>query len=304
MKIAVTGANGFLGSNVCELLSKEHKILAISRKNDKLYVNDNLSFLQCDFVNILEQKRAIKKFKPDILIHCAWLGGNSYLDLNSFMQYDSVNHSFEVLKLFSECGISRFIGFGTGAEYGYHTAKVSENDVVNPYNLYGHSKHYFKTIAERYCDINNINFSWVIPMYTYGFNDVSTRFIPTVINKCLANEDIVLNSCKSYTDYLFVKDFAEGINSIIKHELDGTYNISSGIIYNSKEIVNTIARLTHYQKEIIFDPSRDRLNFQDYFCGSSYKLQIFSDWKPSTSLEKGLIKTINWIKGINCTSTL
>ena len=115
---------------------------------------------------------------------------------------------------------------------------------------------------------------------------------------------IILNSCKSYTDYLFVEDFAEGIHSIIKHELDGTYNISSGVIYNSKEIVNTIARLTHYQKEIVFDPNRDRLNFQDYFCGSSYKLQIFSGWKPRTCFEQGLIKTINWIKGINCTSTL
>jgi len=48
MNIAVTGANGFLGSNVCELLSKEHKVLAISRKNDKFYEHDNLSFLQCD----------------------------------------------------------------------------------------------------------------------------------------------------------------------------------------------------------------------------------------------------------------
>lgn len=304
MNIAVTGANGFLGSNVCELLSKEHKVLAISRKNDKLYEHDNLSFLQCDFENIVNFKRVIKKFNPDILIHCAWLGGNNYLDLNSFIQFESVNYSFDILKLFSECGISKFIGFGTGAEYGYHTAKVSENDIVNPYNLYGSSKHYFKSLAEKYCEINNIDFSWVIPMYTYGYNDVLTRFIPTVINKCLAQEDIILNSCKSYTDYLFVEDFADGINSIISFELNGTYNISSGSIYNSKDIVQMIARLTNYQKEIIFDSTRDRLNFQDYFCGSSYKLQIFSDWKPKTSMEQGLLKTINWIKGINCTNTL
>jgi nucleoside-diphosphate-sugar epimerase len=303
MNIVVTGSNGFLGSNVCELLSKEHKILALSRKNDKLYEHDNLSFLQCEFVNILKYKSEIKKFKPDILIHCAWLGGNNYLDLNSFIQYDSVNYSFEILKLFSECGISRFIGFGAGSEYGYHTTKVSENDTANPYNLYGHSKHYFKSIAEKFCEINDINFSWVIPMYTYGYNDVLTRFIPTVINKCLANEDIILNSCKSYTDYLFVEDFTDGLNSIISFELNGTYNISSGSTYNSKDIVQMIARMTNYKKEIIFDLKKDRINFQDYFCGSSYKLQTFSDWKPKTSMEQGLLKTINWTKGINCIKT-
>lgn len=137
-------------------------------------------------------------------------------------------------------------------------------------------------------------------MYTYGYNDVLTRFIPTVINKCLANEDLVLNSCKSYTDYLFVEDFADGVRSIINKDLTGTFNISSGNIYHSKDIVQMIARLCNYHKEIIFDSNRDRVNFQDYFCGSSYKLQIFSDWKPQTSMEFGLTKTINWIKGINC----
>lgn len=304
MNIAVTGANGFLGSNICELLSRKHKVLAISRSNDKLYEFDNLSFLQCDFVNIAEQKKIIKKFKPDILIHCAWLGGNSFLDLNSFIQHESVNRSFDILKLFSECGISKFIGFGSGAEYGYHTAKVTENDVYNPYSLYGHSKHYFKMLAEKYCEQENIEFSWVIPMYTYGYNDVLTRFIPTVINKCLSNDDLVLNSCKSFTDYLFVEDFAEGLQSIIDFQLNGTYNISSGVTYNTKQIVEKIAELTHYQKEVVYDSNKDRANFQDYFCGSSYKLQIFSDWKPKTSMELGLLKTINWIKGINCTTKI
>ena len=44
MKILVTGAGGFLGSNLCNLLSKEHKILAVSRKFDNLINNENIQF--------------------------------------------------------------------------------------------------------------------------------------------------------------------------------------------------------------------------------------------------------------------
>lgn len=292
MNIVITGANGFLGSNLCNLLSEKNNILALSRKNDKLKVMKNLSFLQCDLHNISEFKYDIIQFKPKILIHCAWIGSNNYLDLNSLVQFENVKYSFELLKLFNECGIDKFIGLGTGAEYGFHDEKVTEESILNPNSLYGSSKNYFKKLSENFCLNNSIDFAWVLPMYVYGYNDVQSRFIPNVINKCLNNETLILNSCSSNTDYLFVEDFAKGIECIIDYRLTGTYNISSGFTYKSKEIVELISILTNYKKEIIYDSSRDRLNFQNFFCGSSEKLQKKTNWKPTVSLEDGLIKTI------------
>lgn len=296
MNIAITGANGFIGSNLCKKLSEKHNILAISRNNDKLLDISNLSFLKCDLNSISKYIEEIEFFKPDILIHTAWIGGNKFDDINSLVQYESVYHSFELLNIFNHIGIKKFIGLGTGAEYGLHTAKVNENDICNPYNFYGMSKHYFRHLSKNFCEQNDISFSWVIPMYVYGQNDVNTRFVPSVIRKCLLGQDIILNSCKSYIDYLHIDDFINGIESIVNKNLHGIYNISSGNVYNTKNIVEIISQISNYSKEIVFDKNLDRKNFQDYFCGSSYKLQINSTWKPSIELKMGLQKTIDWQK--------
>ena len=62
MRIAITGATGFLGGSLKEFLNfKNYTVLGISVKDD-------------NFVSKISQ------FEPDVFIHCAWIGGSSYED--------------------------------------------------------------------------------------------------------------------------------------------------------------------------------------------------------------------------------
>lgn len=295
MKILVTGSGGFLGSNLCNLLSREHEILAVSRKFDNLINNENVHFVKYDMTQYIDLNDKFNSFLPDIVIHCAWEGGNSSKDVNEIWQSNNILSSNNLLKLCSKYKVKHFIGFGSCAEYGDSKEKIDEETICKPINMYGINKFSFRLISERYCHDNGIIFSWVRPVFTYGPFDVETRLIPKVIKSFLKNEDLVLNSCSAVVDYLYVEDFCNAVKNIIDFQLTGDYVISSDQEYQVKNIVQQIYNIIKPQSELLFDSSIIDKSPQ-FICGSSKKLKSQSNWNPFYTLEEGLTMTIKYFQ--------
>jgi nucleoside-diphosphate-sugar epimerase len=296
MKIVITGANGFIGSNLIKcLLQKEHEIFAISRKNYNIkYLN--VIFKQIENENIEILSRDIVQFNPDVVIHCAWDGGNSFSNVNDTVQFNNIIWSYKLLEIITKLKNPHFICIGSASEYGdTKNVNIDENYSENPINLYGISKFSFKVLSEHFCKINNIPWSWIRPFYTYGPNDVSTRLIPKIINKCFSQLDIELNSCESVVDYLYIEDFVKGIESIINLRLEGIYNICSGNKYKIKDVIQQIKYLTNSNSNITFNEKLNRQQFPTHICGDNKKLLNTSNWKPEVNLAEGLLKTINYL---------
>jgi nucleoside-diphosphate-sugar epimerase len=295
MKILVTGAGGFLGSNLCNLLSKEHKILAVSRKFDNLVNNENIQFVKYDLTQYIDLNEKFAYFLPDIVIHCAWEGGNSSKDVNEIWQSNNILSGNNLLKLCSKYNVKHFIGFGSCAEYGDSQIKIDEETICKPINMYGINKYFFRLISERYCLDNNINFSWIRPVFTYGAFDVETRLIPKVIKSFLKNEDLILNSCSAVVDYLYVEDFCNAVKNVIECQLLGDFVISSDKQYQIKNIVQQIYNMIQPNSELLFDSSIVDKSPQ-FICGSSKKLKDLSEWIPIYSLEEGIDLTIKYFQ--------
>jgi nucleoside-diphosphate-sugar epimerase len=298
MKIVITGANGFIGSNLCNYLSLDNEILAVSRNNNNIQDNQKIQFLKCDLKTISNYEKEILDFDPDILIHCAWIGGNNFQDTSSIIQFENVVYGIQLLDIIKKSKIKLFIGLGTSVEYGYYSSPVKECHIPNPYSLYGQSKKYFYDICKNICESENIDFTWVLPFYLYGPNDVKSRLIPKVIDSSLKNNDLFLNSCDSLVDYLYIDDFVSGVDKIIKYNLLGKVNLSSGKTYNIKYIIEYINNICNYTGVAVFDKNKDRPNYQKYFCGDNSKIKNLTDWKENFSLEQGLKKTIERYKDV------
>ena len=295
MKILLTGAGGFLGSNLCNMLSQEHEILAVSRKFDNLVDNGKIKFAKYDLDQYIDLKDHFASFLPDIVIHLAWEGGNSSKDAKEIWQSNNIISSNNLLKLCSKYRIKHFIGFGTSAEYGDSKEKFNEESICKPINMYGISKYAFKLISERYCFDHGIDFSWIRPVFTYGPYDVETRLVPKVIKSFLKNENLVLNSCSPIVDYLYVTDFCKAIKNIIDYKLAGDYVISSDKEYQAKSIVQEIYKIINPSSNLFFDTSLEDKSPQ-FICGSSQKIRKITNWKPEVSLEEGLENTIRYFR--------
>lgn len=281
MKILITGGNGFLGSNIArKVLSMDNELCIISR----------------DTINI---KHQIIEFNPDVVIHCAWNGGNNYNDINNLSQFDNISQGIELIEIISKLPTkTKFIGFGSFAEYGNLTLPALETNIEQPINLYGLSKYTFKNYSKMLCDKYNIEWGWIRPCYVYGPGDVSTRLIPTIINKLSRNEKVILDECNKIIDYIYIDDFVDFTYSLIIGNIDGVYNICSGQQYNLRDIVNKIGILMNKLDDVQFNTSSTRKLTSPIICGNNSKIKEQSQIEVLIDINEGLLKTINYYKNI------
>ncbi len=296
MKILITGANGFLGSNTLRIaLKKGHEIFAISQNNnniqdlnDKIYFRENRSY---DYYNL---RKEIVDFCPDVIMHFAWWGGNNYNDINSIDQYNkNIPLAISLLEISKDCfKTPKFIGIGSFAEYGILSTKAKEDQPELPNSNYGLSKNIVKNISKLFCEQYSMEWSWIRPCYVYGPGDVKTRLIPKTISKLKLDKTIELNSCTSIIDYIFIDDFCDASITIAENTTNGIFNICSGNEYNIKSVVKIIADKLNNNSQLNFNPKLDREKFPKYICGSNEKLFRVLNWIPKITIESGISKTI------------
>ncbi len=102
MKVLITGANGFLGSNtVRHLLNANYEILALSKNSNNISdIIHRIDFIKCNSENYFLHESKILDFCPNIVINFAWDGGNNYQDINSFNQfYKNIPLSLSLLEI-------------------------------------------------------------------------------------------------------------------------------------------------------------------------------------------------------------
>jgi nucleoside-diphosphate-sugar epimerase len=293
-RVLITGANGFLGRNLVEyFLKTDCKILAISRNfNNIKDILNKISFIQVENNQYNSIVSDILKFEPDIVIHAAWSGGNSYKNSNSLDQFsENIPQSNFLLKILKPNSI--FMGIGSFAEYGELNCKAEESQIENPTTFYGLSKLNFKEISKLYCSQNSIRWKWIRPCYIYGPGDVQTRLIPSVINKFLNKQPVNLDRCEVLIDYLYIDDFCEAILAITESSMDGIYNVCSGLEYNLQDVIKNIHDIMGRPSPLTFNCFASRELSSSYICGNNEKLKTHSSWLPKIDLRCGLIKTIH-----------
>ena len=278
MKIMISGASGFLGSNLKRSLSKK-------------YIVDTVSLTK-DF------ESHILNFAPDVFINCGWGGGSSFSDTQSFKQFDNLEIGKRLFKVLTKFENLTFVGFGSFSEYGDRSRIINENDIEKPTSLYGLNKKMFKDMSLYFCRAKNFSWLWLRPCYIYGPGDCQNRLITKAVEHCVSGKQLKLDSCQSVVDYLYIEDFNSAVDKLISYKTQGVYNLCSGQQYKVKDVVKKIEKLCN-NNVVIFEPSEDRKSFPKYICGNNSKLQLATGWQPLISLDEGLQKIIDGFKQKN-----
>lgn len=300
MNVLITGGNGFLGSNtIRRFLSEGHNVYVVSRNTYNL--SDLLDKIEYSFgktSDIPDLINKISEFKPDVVLHMGWSGGNSHLDVNDVKQVEeNIEPGVHFLRALNTLPKKpHFFGFGSFSEYGTYNTPISEDFLENPINLYGLSKYTFKNYSRMICKMYDMDWTWIRPCYIYGPYDVSTRVVPMLINKFLRNEDVILDECDKKLDYLYIDDFVTYVYNLVSNKFLGVYNICSGIEYNLRDVVTMIMALTNTKSKVTFDPKLNRKFVSNYICGNNKKTVSSTKIFPKIDLESGLINTINYYR--------
>jgi nucleoside-diphosphate-sugar epimerase len=304
MKIFITGSSGFVGSHLLQrLLRRGEDEVAILLRNpgvpwrlDSIPDLSNAHIIQGSLDEVNSYKDKLKYFSPDIIVNLAWDGVQGS-NRNSNSQWDNVVNLLELIKIGHVCGVKKFIGFGSQGEYGNLNKKISENDYERPTTLYGISKlsacHLGKVVASQL----GVKFVWIRLFDPYGPKDGSTWFLPYIIKELLEGRSPKITKAEQLWDYIYIDDAIDAIVKIIdKDDIHGIFNLGSGQSIELRKIINTVKNLINPNLDIQFGAVSYREDQIMHLESNINKISNEIEWTPSVEIDKGLKKTIDWLK--------
>ncbi len=307
-KILVTGADGFIGSHLTEmLLGQGAKVRALSQYNsfnywgwlDDLDDNQNLEIV-CGDVRDPHYCKEITK-DIDIIFHLAaliaipysYVAPTSYVDTN-------INGTLNICQAALENKVSRIIHTSTSEVYG--TARYVPIDEKHPKQAqspYSASKIGADAMAMSFYNAFKLPVTIARPFNTYGPRQSARAIIPTIITQ-IANgaKEIKLGDLTPTRDFNFVKDTCRGFIALANsaESIGKEVNISSNFEISMKDTLELIKKIMKSDVEFITDEQRVRPQNSEVFrlWGENKLIKKITDFEPKYSIENGLRETCDW----------
>ncbi|TDI80415.1 MAG: NAD(P)-dependent oxidoreductase [Betaproteobacteria bacterium] len=237
MKIAMTGASGFIGRHVLtELLKQEVEIVAITRGAFPAELSRVVRTIEVDISH--PAPSCFEKIGcPEILLHLAWGGLPNYKSLHHFET--ELPGQYHFLKILVESGLPSLLVTGTCFEYGKQSGSLSEEMLAQPNNPYGYAKNALRLQLEFLKLANPFSLTWARLFYMYGQGQ-SNASLFTKLKEAVVRGDKVFNMSggEQLRDYLPVGEIAGQIVRLAMLKRDiGVINICSGEPVSIRKLV-------------------------------------------------------------------
>ncbi|ASM35756.1 dTDP-glucose 4,6-dehydratase [Campylobacter sputorum subsp. bubulus] len=307
--VLVTGADGFIGSHLCEMLvERGYNVKALSQYNSFNFwgwLEDCKNLREMEVVSgdlrdsffcetLLQNIDTIFHLGALIAIPYSYQASQSYVDTN-------IQGTLNMLQAAKKSSnLEKFIHTSTSEVYG--TAQyvpIDENHPLQPQSPYSASKIAADMLALSFYNSFDLPVSVARPFNTYGPRQSARAVIPNIIIQILNNKKVIkMGDLTPTRDFNFVLDTCEGFLEIAKCEnsIGEVINIGSNSEISIKDTFEMIKKLTSSNIEILEDKKRIRPKKSEVFrlkCDNS-KIKRLSNFQPKFSLEKGLKITIDW----------
>ncbi|MEU9972515.1 SDR family NAD(P)-dependent oxidoreductase [Streptomyces sp. NPDC051014] len=310
--VAVTGAEGFIGSHLVEaLVASGHRVRAMAQYNSfSSYgwletlpqdVMDSVEVVLGDVrdagsvQHLLTGTEAVYHLAALIAIPYSYQAPHSYVATN-------VTGTLNVLEAVRRLGIPRMVHTSTSETYGTaQTVPITEDHPINTQSPYSASKAGGDRLADGYYASFGTPVVTLRPFNTFGPRQSMRAVIPTVIGQVAAGErTIALGDLRPTRDFLFVKDTARAFLTVgtapAEAVVGRTFNAGTGGEISVGDLVTLVGKLMGADIEVREDAQRIRPAASEVMrlvCDAS-RLRAATGWAPAHSLQEGLEQTIRF----------
>jgi len=308
MKALVTGADGFIGSHLTELLlSKGWQVRALSQYNafntrgwlDQVESHTALEHQSGDIRDpyfcdsICEGIDVVFHLAALIAIPFSYAAPQSYIETN-------VTGTLNMCMAAKRQKVKRIIHTSTSEVYGSaRQVPISESHPLQPQSPYSASKIGADAIALSLFNSHNLPLCVARPFNTYGPRQSARAIIPTIISQLAAGQkQLKLGDVTPTRDFNYVTDTCAGFLALATaRNVEGeVFNFGSGTEISVLDLAHLISRLMDCPIEILTDPIRvrpEKSEVNRLLCDAS-KAQEKLGLRQAYNLEQGLKKTIDW----------
>lgn len=306
-QVLVTGADGFIGSHLTEMLLAEgYRVRALSQYNS---FNDwgwlegiqhpDLEVISGDVRDAHFCKHISKGV--DTIFHLAaliaipysYVAPDSYVDTN-------VKGTLNICQAARENGVRRVLVTSTSEVYG--TAQyvpIDEKHPKQPQSPYSATKIGADAMAMSFYNAFELPVVIVRPFNTYGPRQSARAIIPTIITQ-IANgaTEIKLGDLTPTRDFNFVKDTCRGFIQLATCDaaIGQEVNVCSNFEISMRATLELIAEIMEKKVSFVEDAQRIRPKGSEVFrlWGDNTKVKSLTGFEPAYDIRRGLTETIQW----------
>jgi NAD dependent epimerase/dehydratase len=313
-EVAVTGAEGFIGSHLVEaLVRRGHRVRAMVLYN-MLSSRGWLDDLPADILDQVDvvfgdvrDPASVRQVVEGaaVVYHLAALGSvpYSFRAPRSFVDTNVIG-TLHVLDAVRACGIPRMVHTSTSETYGTaRSVPISESHPLQAQSPYAASKVAADKLAESYYLSFGTPVATLRPFNTFGPRQSARAVIPAIIIQLAAgSRELKLGALDPVRDFTYVSDTAQAFidlgeapASAVVGEL---FNAGTGTDVSIRRLAADIARLMGVDADISEDPRRLRPKDSEVLrlCCDAARLHDRTGWQPRHTREQGLEQTIEWIQ--------
>lgn len=312
MKLLVTGGAGFIGSNFIHYWMEKYPEDSIVNLDALTYAGNlenlksvenlpNYKFVKADISDKEKINEIISGEKPDVIVHYAAEShvDRSILGPEEFVR-TNVLGTFNLLESARQNGNIRFHHVSTDEVFGSlgpNEPAFNETTPYDPKSPYSASKASSDHLVRAYFHTFDLPITISNCANNYGPFHFPEKLIPLFITNLIENKKIPLyGNGMAVRDWLFVEDHSKAIDLILqKGKIGETYCIGGSCEKTNKEIAHIILEALEKGEEMI-EFVADRKGHDLRYGIDSSKIQNELDWKPKTSFEEGIKKTVTWYK--------
>lgn len=299
MKVLLTGANGFIGSNLIKKLKHmpDVEIYTISRKDsgiDPLITNYCCDILDRDSIFGIFERHSF-----DVVIHLAALTAHEEIINNKYLSLGiNLKGTENVVSAFNQfCRNAVFLYSSSGKVYGRtNEMPITEKAMERPTTILGKGKYITERILDFYADIESNKYVIMRIFNIYGGDQKENFIVPTLLKQLSKGSKLELGNIYDKRDYLYIDDLVSAIESLIisrqKLSRFEVVNIGSGIPVSVEEMIEELKIILELPRiDITISQQRKRYDETEIEYCSVDKMHELTGWERRFDLHAGLMET-------------
>lgn len=313
MKVLVTGAAGFIGSNLVHYLvaqRPEWNITALDlltyagniKNISTLVDHGRVTFCRLDITDQPSIDRLFSEEKFDIVFH---LAAESHVDRSIMSAKEFVSTNVIGTQVLIDAAykhkVEKFVHISTDEVYGSlgPTGYFVETTPLDPTSPYAASKAASDLMVLSFCKTHNFNASVTRCTNNYGFYHFPEKLIPLFITNAMEDKKLPLyGDGMNVRSWLFVTDHCDGLLRVAEKGRAGeVYNIGGTAESElpNRDVTRMILEILGKSKDLI-QPVGDRPAHDRRYAVDTSKIRTELGWEATTVFSDGLAKTVAWYR--------
>jgi UDP-glucose 4-epimerase len=240
-KVIITGAGGFLGRKLSEILiNKGIIVYALDCLENSPIQHELFIYIKCDLEkNELPYENKLNG--ADTLFHFAWNGVNPDYRNDYDKQIKNISSLLNILSFAKRLNILKTIIPGSASEYAISEMPITGNNTPGAVDGYGAIKSACHIISRTWSNQNDLPLIWVVPSSIYGPDRNDNNVLTYAIKTLLRGERPTFTALEQRWDYIYIDDYISALILIAEKGIAGkSYALGFGVARELREYITII----------------------------------------------------------------